>query len=53
MTDEVRRPDSVVIDGVEYRRGDKMPFKKPKLKIAPAFTGAGTTSFKPARKDKR
>lgn len=34
--------------------GDVVPMPPaPKLEIKPAFTGSGTTSFKPARKHKR
>lgn len=34
MTDEIRRPSTVVIDGVQYRRGDKVPMPpKRKLKV--------------------
>lgn len=37
MTDKVRYPSEVTIDGVVYRRGDKVAMpKKPKLKVRPA-----------------
>lgn len=49
MTDPVRQPDEVEIDGKVYRRGDRLPATPPKIEIRPAFTGPGKPSFHSAR----
>lgn len=37
MTDKIRYPDSVIMNGVEYKRGDRVPMiPKRKLKVRPA-----------------
>jgi hypothetical protein len=40
-------------EGGKLKVGDVVPHIPPKLDIRPAFTGAGKTSFKPARHAKR
>lgn len=46
MTDSVRYPKTVVIDGVEYKIGDKVPISKPKKKTI----GKHTQQFIPMRR---
>lgn len=37
MTDKVRYPKTTIIDGVEYKIGDKVPIPKPKKRtLSPA-----------------
>ena len=40
-------------ESFELKIGDRVPVPKRKLEIRPAFTGAGKSSFKPARNGKR
>jgi hypothetical protein len=47
---DVRHPKETVIDGKVVRVGDKLPLKKPKLRIRPNAPIDNRSSFKPARK---
>jgi hypothetical protein len=50
MPEEVRHPKETVIDGKVVRVGDKLPYKRPKLKIRPNAPVNNRSSFTPARK---
>lgn len=46
MTDKVRYPKTVVIDGVEYKIGDKVPIPKSKRKTLRPFKAQFVTPLR-------